>query len=163
MSVPVLGSILAQELICLQDSLSARRLHKAIGRPACELGLPSPQIQGWSARHQAEEPEQVLPGVYAGTVAGATNIPKQRDRDIPGRAPRSPRSPMPEANAVFRKRQRQGDTPRSSSGCAAQGHGPAGQPGQDADTPVLSSDIQRVGNDLSESGGEDSPILDFAS
>ena len=164
MSVPVLGSILAQELICLQDSLSAQRLQQAIGRPASELGLPSPETRGWAAGHPAEEPDQVLPGLWAATVAWARNISKQWDRDIPGRAPRPPWSATSEDNVVLRKRQRQSDIPSSSSGCAAQGPRPAGQPGQrGADTPATSEDIQRVGNDLSESGGEDSPILGFAS
>ena len=48
MSVPVLGSILAQELICLQDSLSDKRLQQAIGWPASQLGLRS--RQRWMGR-----------------------------------------------------------------------------------------------------------------
>ncbi len=164
MSVPVLGSILAQELICLQDSLSAKRLQQAIGRPASELGLPSPETRGWAAGHPAEEPDQVLPGLWSTTVAWACNISKQWGRGIEGRAHRPPWSATSEDNVVLRKRQRQGNIPSSSSGHAAQGLRPAGQPGQrGADTPATSEDIQRVGNDLSESGGEHSPILDFAS
>ena len=163
MSLPVLGSILAQELICLQDSLSAQRLRQAIGRPASELEPPIPEAWGWAAGHPAEEPDQVLPGLWAATVAWARNISKQWDRDIPGRAPRPPWSATSEDNVVSRKRQRQGDIPSSSSGWLL-GPRPAGQPRQrGADTPATSEDIQRVGNDLSESGGEDSPILDFAS
>ena len=156
MSVPVLGSILAQELICLQDSLSAQRLRQAIGRPASELEPPIPEAWGWAAGHPAEEPDQVLPGLWAATVAWARNISKQWDRDIPGRASRPPWS------ATSRKRQRQGDIPSSSSGCAAQCPRPAGRQ-RGADTLATSEDIQRVSNDLSESGGEDSPIFSFAS
>lgn len=163
MSVPVLGAILAQELICLQDSLSAQRLQQAIGRPASELWPSHAETRGLEAGHQAEDPELVLPGLRAATLAWATNISKQWDKNIPGRAPRRPWSATRVDNAVLRKRQRLGDTPGSSSGCAAPGPGPAGQPGQrGADPPSTSRDTQGVGNDLAESGGEDSPMLDFA-
>ena len=164
MSVPVLGSILAQELICLQESLSEQRLQQAIGRPASELRLPRPDTRGWASGHPAEEPDQVVPGLWATTVAWARNISKQWDRDIPGRASRPPWSATSEDNVVLRKRQRQGNIPSSSSGCAGQCLRPAGQPGQrGADMHATSEDIQRVGNDLSESGGEDSPMLEFDS
>ena len=164
MSVPVLGSILAQELICLQDSLSARRLQQAIGRPASELGLPNPETRGTAAERQVEEPEEVLPGLRAATVAWAVNISKQWARDSPGRATRPPWSATPEDKAVLRKRHRQDDTPSSSSGFSAKGARPAGEPGQrGADTPASSEAIHGVGDHLSESGGEDSPIMDFAS
>ena len=149
MSVPVLGSILAQELICLQDSLSAQRLRQAIGRPASELEPLIPEALGWAARHLAEEPDQGWPGLWDATVAWARNISQQWDRGIPGRASRPPSS------STSRKRQRKGDIPRSSSGCAAQGPRPASQPRQrGADTPATSKE------ELSESGGEDSPIFD---
>ena len=164
MSVPVLGSILAQELICLQDSLSDQRLQRAIGRPANELGLQSPETRGSAAGQPAEDPEHVLPGLRKATVAWAANISKQWDRDTPGRAPRPPWSASPEDNVVLRKRQRQANSSSSSSKCTAQGPQPAGQPGKwCADTSAPSVDIQGVGNDLSESGGEESPMLDFAS
>ena len=163
MSVPVLGSILAQELICLQDSLSDQRLQRAIGRPASELGLQSPETRGSAAGQPAEDPEHVLPGLRKATVSWAANISKQWERDTPGRVPRPPWSASPEDNAVLRKRQRQANSSSSSSKCAAQGPQPAGQPGKwPADTSAPSVDIQGVGNDLSESG-EDSPMLDFAS
>ena len=163
MSVPVLGSILAQELICLQDSLSAQRLQQAIGRPASKLCPPNPETRGLAAGHPAEEPELVLPGLRAATLASAANVSKQWNKDIQGRAPRPPLSATLVDNAVLRKRQRQGDTPRMSSH-AAPGSRPAGRPGQwGADMPLTSQDIQRVRNELAESGGEESPMLDFAS
>ena len=146
----------------MQDSLSTQRLQWAISRPANELGLPSPGTWGSAAGHQAEESEQVLPGLWAATVAWEANSSTQWDTDIPGRAPGPPWSATPEDNVVLRKRQRQGDTPSRSNACAAEGPRPAGQPGKrGADTPPPSEDIQRVGNDLPESG-EDSPIVDFA-
>ena len=149
MSVPVLGSILAQELICLQDSMSSQRLRQAIGQPASELEPLIPEALGWAARHLAEEPDQGWPGLWDATVAWARNITQQWDRRIPGRASRPPSS------STSCKRQRKGDIPRSSSGCAAQGPWPASQPRQrGADTPAASKD------ELSESEGEDSPIMD---
>ncbi len=164
MSVPVLGSIFAQELICLQDSLSTKRLQQAIGGQSSDLGLPSPETPGWVAGHPAADLDQVLPGLWATTVAWARNISNQWDSDVQGRALRPRWSATSEDNVVLRKRQRQGSIPSTVSGCAAQPLRPAGQPGQlGADTPANSEDIQCVGNDLSESGGEDSPMLDFAS
>ena len=70
MSVPVLGSILAQELICLQDSLSTKRLQQAIGRPASEPWSPGPSIRGWPARYPAEEEALVLAGPRSASGQG---------------------------------------------------------------------------------------------
>ena len=163
MSVPVLGSILAQELICLQDSLSSRGLQRAISRPASEPGIRRPETRGSAAGHSEQEPELVMPGLLDATVAWAANISKQWDNAIPGRAPRPPWTATTEDNVVWRKRQRQGDNRSSSSGCAAQGPQPAGQPEKRvAVTPALAEDIQPLGNDPSESEGEDSPVADMA-
>ena len=170
MSVPVLGSILAQELICLQDSLSSQRLQQAIGQPVGELGQTDPETRGWEAGYSADEQGLVMPGLRAATVAWAANISKQWGKGTPGRASRPPWSATPADNIVLRKRKRQGKASSSSSGLAAPGHlhRPAGQPLQpSADTPSIlkgnGEDIQRVGNKDIESDDEDTPFLDFAS
>ena len=164
MSVPVLGSILAQELICLQDSLSSQRLQRAISRPASVPGLRRPETRGSAAGHSEEEPELVMPGLLDATVAWAANISKQWDNAIPGRAPRPPWTATTEDKVVLRKRQRQEDNRSGSSGgCVAQGPRPAGQPEKRvAVTPALAEDILPLGNDPSESEGEDSPVKDMA-
>ena len=89
---------------------------------------------------------------------------KHPDNDILGPAPWTHWSATSEDDPVPSKRQRLSDTPSGSSGSAAPGPRPAGQPGQrGAETPSTSQgiqDIQRVANDLEESDGEDSPSLD---
>ena len=161
MSVPVLGSILAQELICLKDSLSNQRLQRAIARPASELLLPTPETSVSAAGQPPEDMEHVLPGLRSATVAWAAIICKQWDRNFPGRVHRPPWSASAEDNSVLRKRQRNSDSPSSSSQCAAQCPNKPVQPGTlCGDTSAPSDDIQPTDQTDNDQSEEDSPILD---
>ena len=171
MTVPVVGSLLAQELLCLQETLPASKLAKALGKtgppgapslvivaetqPVSRGQGPQPAPERQEAEAAAEEQMAILPGQLAASVAWATAIARHWVEGRPGRAPRPAVVLGPADHAAVAKRRRLGH--RSSS--AGSGHPRDGH----LESSPCPATAASAGDDLpAESSESEAPFEGFA-
>lgn len=134
MAVPVLGSLLAHDLICLQDSLpqhvltrsicqlpmaglmqvraTAAHLQPPIAQPSCSSNPGQSQADAFADAQLESESDSSddsvvgLPGQRAAVVTWGLNIAKHFEEGRPGRAPRPPSRLTPGDRLALAKRRR---------------------------------------------------------
>lgn len=118
MAVPVVGSLLAQELISIQDSQPASRLARMMARQVkladlatlpCQVSSPGPQAVAAVVKEVAEyddSEEDIVPGQGVVAVAWAANRSWHSDEGRPGRPCRPSADLSPGDHLSLAKRQR---------------------------------------------------------